>query len=214
MDDVARAAAEDGVVLVLAIHGEAPRAPLLEARELLVAEVPAPRALREVAAYRPGVANLRRADFLGGLHERGVLLRGLGVLDELDERDGRADAQPAVGRCRDRLVEVLHVHQPVGLGDVVFHQAEKVHPAGDRQDLAPLRAERGDRFLLRRSIDISKRFHSVPLAFSCSMAASTVSGVIGRFLTRAPVAFETALATAAAVEIVGGSPSPTTPRSG
>ena len=64
MDDVARAAAEDGVELVLAVHGEKQRvAALLEADELLVAEVPAARPLVEVAADRALVADLRRADF-------------------------------------------------------------------------------------------------------------------------------------------------------
>jgi len=67
MDDVARAVAEDGVQLVLALDGEAPRAALLQARELLVPVVPAARPLGEVAADGPDVADLRRPDLCGQL---------------------------------------------------------------------------------------------------------------------------------------------------
>ena len=62
MDDVARAVAEDRVELVLAIDGEAARAALLQAVELLVPEVPAARPLHQVAADGADVADLRRAD--------------------------------------------------------------------------------------------------------------------------------------------------------
>ena len=68
MDDVARSVvAEDGVILVLAVHGEAARAALLVADELFVAEVPAARTLVDVAADRALIADLRRADQAGGL---------------------------------------------------------------------------------------------------------------------------------------------------
>ena len=83
MHDVARAVAEDRVILVLAIDGEAARAALLQAVELLVAEVPAARPLREVPADGADVADLRRADFAGGVGERGKQLRA--------PRDARRD---------------------------------------------------------------------------------------------------------------------------
>src|SRR6202022_2218258 len=43
-------------------------------------------------------------------------------------------------------------------------------------------------------------------------ARSTFIGVIGRSVTRTPIAFATALAIAAAVGMIGGSPTPFTPR--
>ena len=85
MDDVAGTVAEDRVELVLAVHGEAARAALLQAVELLVPEVPAARTLIQVAADGAGVANLRRADFPGGLHERGIESRDVGVRDQLGQ---------------------------------------------------------------------------------------------------------------------------------
>ena len=96
VDDVAGTAAEDRVVLVLAVHGEAARAALLQAVELLVAVVPAARTLVQVAADRADVADLRRADFFRRLRQSGIHPRGLRVGREIRERDRRADAQSAV----------------------------------------------------------------------------------------------------------------------
>ena len=157
---------------------------------------------------------LGRAHLGRGLDERRVQARGARVLDELDERGGGADAQPAVRHGRDRPVEVLDVHEAVRLRHVVLHQAEQVHAAGDGQDPAPPGAERGERLLLVRGVDVGKGFHFTPPIRCGSSAVSTLAGVIGRCRMRAPIAFDTALAIAAAVEIVGGSPSPTTPRAG
>src|SRR5262245_59376609 len=120
MNDVARAlVAEDGVVLVLAVHGKAARSALLEADELLVPEVPAARALVEVAADRSLIANLRCADETGSVEQRGVKTPHLCVRGEVDDPDGRSDLQAAVGRGGDRPVErALHVDNGVGLRDV------------------------------------------------------------------------------------------------
>jgi MFS family permease len=75
---------------------------------------------------------------------------------------------------------------------------------------------RGDRhcFLFVRGIDVGKGLQFVPPAFSCSIAASTLCGCSGRLRIVAPVALRTALAIADAVDTVGGSPMPITPRSG
>ena len=88
---------------------------------------------------------------------------------------------PPSERLRDRLVEVLDVDEALRLRDVVLHQREQVHPAGHRQELAALGAERRDGFFLVRRVDVSKGLHSVPPARSCWSAASTVSGVNGQF---------------------------------
>ena len=77
------------------VEREAPVAALLEADELLVAEVPAARPLVEVAADGPLVPDLRRADFDRRRRDRGIQPRDLGVLGDVDHLHRRADAQAA-----------------------------------------------------------------------------------------------------------------------
>src|SRR4029450_13791157 len=73
MDDIAGAAAEDRVELVLAGEREALIPAVLVALEA-VPEVPTPRTLTHVAGDRADVANLRRRRAAGGLGEDGVSL--------------------------------------------------------------------------------------------------------------------------------------------
>src|SRR4030095_4043771 len=113
----------------LAVHGKAARSALLQARELLVAEIPATWPLIEVAADGPGVANLRRAASLRGLHERGVQARDVGIRHEIGERDRGANAQASIGGFADGAIEVLDVDDPLRLRDVVLHQREEVTAA-------------------------------------------------------------------------------------
>src|SRR4029078_1231482 len=93
MHDEAGAAAEDSLELVLARGREAPVAALLEADELLVAEVPAAWPLVEIAADGTLIAHLRRADFYRGGRDRRVHARDIGMLREIHHLDGRAEAQ-------------------------------------------------------------------------------------------------------------------------
>ena len=132
---------------------------LLEADELLVAEVPAPRPLIEIAADRPLIADLRRADFDRRRDDRGIQPRDVGVLGQIDHLHGRADPQAAVDRGHRRLERALHVDEAIGLRDVVLHPRQQVLAAADRQRLLELRRERGDRVLLVGRVDVSKRFH-------------------------------------------------------
>src|SRR5262249_61391704 len=131
----------------------------------------------------------------------------------VDDAYGRADLQTAVRRRRNRRVErVLDVDDAVGLRDVVLQPREQVLAAGEREDLPAFGPERGNRVLLGRRVDVGKGFHSVPPAFCASMAARIFAGVSGRLRIVTPVALRTALAIAADVDPVGGSPIPMTPR--
>src|SRR4029450_7107444 len=96
MNDVARTVvAEDGVVLILAVHGEAARAALLVADELFVAVVPAAGALIDVAADRRLVPDLRRADLDGRRRHRRVEPGDLRLLGEIDDLHRAAHPQTA-----------------------------------------------------------------------------------------------------------------------
>src|SRR5205085_10633869 len=89
----------------------------------------------------------------------------------------------------------------------------KILAAADRHRDA-VELQRGDRFFFVRRIDVGEGFQFVPPARSCSSAASTLCGCSGRLRIVAPVALRTAFAMADAVDTVGGSPMPMTPRSG
>ena len=138
-----------GVVLVLTVHGEAGGASFFQAGELLVPEVPAPRTLIDVAADGADVPDLWRADFSRRIGDCRIHPAGIGVLGELRERHRRANPHPAVRRARNRAVQTLHVDQALGLGDVVLHHRQEIHPAGERKELAALRSKRRDRFFSR-----------------------------------------------------------------
>ena len=114
----------------------------------------------------PACLNLRRADFLRGLRERGMQIHGVGIRRKRVERHRRADTKRAIRRSRDLPIEVLDVDEPLGLGDVILHQAEQVHPAGKRQDAPTLGRERRDGLFLVCRVDVGKSLQSVPPARS------------------------------------------------
>src|SRR5688500_4286719 len=76
---------EDGVILVLALDGEAGLAALEEAVGVLVGEIPAAIALARVAAERAHVADLRSADLAGRGREGREETAQVGVSGNLRE---------------------------------------------------------------------------------------------------------------------------------
>src|SRR5579859_4355300 len=88
----------------------------------------------------------------------------------------------------------------------------QIGPTGEQLDGAPFIAEQPDRLGNRGRPIVGEVLHDFPPFLA--RAASTLAGLKGAKGTRTPRALWTALAMAAAVEIVGGSPMPMTPRSG
>ena len=70
MDDIARAAAEDGMIAVVARDGIADLAALAQTDVARRAEIPAERPLAEIPRDGAGVANLRRGGLAGRLREK------------------------------------------------------------------------------------------------------------------------------------------------
>src|SRR2546425_4744272 len=93
MNDGAQVVVEDCVILVFALPGVADFTTLLAAVEHLAAEVPAARALQEVAAESGHVADLWRRRRAGGLRQSGVLLDDDGIVGELRQRDERPNRE-------------------------------------------------------------------------------------------------------------------------
>ena len=97
-----------------------------------------------------------------------------------------------------------------GVTRYFLHQAEQIRAAGQHIHFAPACcAEHPDRLLDGSRVGIFEVLH---YAFLLSSAASTRSAVSGTCGTLTPMAFATALPMAATTPIVGGSPSPITPR--
>jgi hypothetical protein len=95
VNDVARTAAEDGEILVLAVHRRARVAAVLMAADV-APEIPAPRPLAEIAAERPHVAKRRRPDGVARLHESREPLADDVVPGNIAQSSARADAHDAV----------------------------------------------------------------------------------------------------------------------
>ncbi len=108
---VAGAAGDDAVVLVLAVHRRAGGAAVLEAAHA-APEVPAARALAEVAAERSHVPQRRGPDAAGGVGEHGEVLAHRRVLRERRDPHPRTDPHRAVRAHGDLRCagEVPHIH--------------------------------------------------------------------------------------------------------
>src|SRR6516165_2381830 len=102
--------------LILARRREAAIAALLEADEFFIAEIPAARALIDVASDSAGIPDLRRSDFSGCGCKQWIRPRDFLVLDEVDDLHRGADFHAAVGSAYGRSFErILDVDDPVGL---------------------------------------------------------------------------------------------------
>src|SRR5579871_5997279 len=110
MHNKAGATAKNRVELVLARNREAGVASLFEADKLFVPEIPATRALIQVATYCALIPDLRGAY----LHRRRVNgwihSRHLFVLSQVDNLHGRAYMQPTVNRRHGGIQGSLHVN--------------------------------------------------------------------------------------------------------
>src|SRR6185437_7400919 len=131
MNDRAHAVVEDGVIVVLAILGEAVSATLLAAMEVFRAEVPAARTLHKIAADSGHVANLWRSNARGSFGQGGVLLLNNGMTFDLGERHQRADTKALIVLANPiEPSDLADIHQARGTGDAVFHQIEQIDAAG------------------------------------------------------------------------------------
>src|SRR6185503_14262424 len=107
MHDVRWTTRDDRVVLVLTTRGVTLRATLFQTDDFLEPEVPATRALAEIAADCAEIANLRRRDRVCGFGETGKTLAHTIVLFEFSQRHERADGEPA--RVQGDVVETANV---------------------------------------------------------------------------------------------------------
>ena len=95
MDDGADFVGEDGVILILAVDGEAAAAAAPQAALVVGAEIPAARTLQDIAAEGGDGADLRARRSRRGVGQRRVALAHDRVRGHLLERRQRADAQTA-----------------------------------------------------------------------------------------------------------------------
>src|SRR5262245_13772546 len=138
MDYVARPSVENGQILILALHRRAVRAAVLETRNAAT-EVPAPRALTQVATDCPHVAQRRRADDLAcfGKHWKPLA----------DDRTGREvryssrSSDPHVSGVRNANLGAVgdpsKVHQQIRMVDLLGNSDEKIGPTAERDSAGP-----------------------------------------------------------------------------
>src|ERR1035437_3171264 len=205
-------AGEQTVVAVLAVARVAEVAIFLEANRVAVAEIPAARVLREVAANRGDVADLLRSDFGRGFVQAGKNFFDFRVVLDLrngDERTNRPNFSAAFDFVQ--AGQRLDVDQNVWADEIFLEQAEQVVAAGEISALI------GDKLagaVGRVRGGVFKGFHALTGGGTFPRAARIFAGVMGRLETRTPIALATAFAIAPAVGTVAGSPMPMTPRSG
>ena len=212
VDDRACVVPEDRVELVLARLREALGPALLEALELGRAEVPAARPLAEIAREGRRVADLRRRGSEARVGEGGQLgSQALGHCREGHEStNGNAAGRVSLnGRVGGQSPQI---DDEVG-GEVVFLDSiEKFGPGPLHFGRNLLLSRRGhlSRGIFPASwLDPFEAPHALTSRFGTFPSASRIlAGVIGRAVGRMPVAWAIALATAAAVGTVAGSPMP------
>ena len=171
------------------------------ARPLLAAVVPAARVLAEVAAHRALVAQERRGRQAGRRRNGRVGRDELGA-GELGDRRRRTDPN-AVSVRRDAAEPgVLQVDEERRSADAAVDLPREVGAAGE--DGGAVTGEQ-----LERLVDRGR-----PGVGAHASASSTRSRVSGSAADLRPVACANALAIAAAVGTIGGSPSPLAPTFG
>src|SRR5262249_35186706 len=143
----------------------------------------------------------------GGRRESGICLLEPGMRGDRRERRQGADFR---GRARLDIGDALHPRD----GDHRGRGIEALLHAVEENDASGLEGRVGldglaRRIVERAGLDQDEGFHDRPPFRPSSTAARTTSGVIGMRRMRAPTAWETALAIAAAVGTVAGSPIPT-----
>src|ERR1017187_9210031 len=167
--------------------------------------------LGEVSAHGGHIADLLGPDFRRGLMQTGKRPLDVRVSLNFRNRDEGADG-PCLLPAHDfvQAGQRLDVHQDAGADQVILEQAQQVIAAGE---IGAICRHEFVGTLGRMGSGILKGVHTAT-AGTLPSAASTFAGVIGRLETRTPRALATALAMAAAVGPVAGSPMPMTPRSG
>src|SRR6202043_3079148 len=189
---------EGDAVEMIARPGRTIRAALFQAIDMRIAKVPAARALREIAADRREMTDLRRRETKRCRRNTRIGLRDASVGRDLGDRRQRADPRCAVGAP----------HDP---GDIRCFR--DIDQRSLRNTAAPAFGEisaGGAEFRWPRESSHCCGCHAAALPFN---AATRRSGRIGISVSLTPIALQMALAIAGDVGTVATSPMPTLPPS-
>src|SRR6266849_1813747 len=183
MHDKRRAAAEDRMVAVKSADRVTFVAALLEALDILIAEIPASRTLQQITAYGGEVSNLRRRRFFRSHRNRFVALAYGRVIRDVVKLPERANLEPAVRGRLDSVHprESLEIDEAFRRDHVLLHQVDEIDTACERNASAL-----GEQAARVSKVNGGEHFEAIHHAFP--RAASTLSGVIGNARTGTPIA--------------------------
>src|SRR5258707_11280874 len=163
MDDIAGAAAEDRMESVLAYNGKACLAAILQAGKT-IPEIPAPRALANVAGQRADITNLRGRNCFGRFGQHRILTSDQRMSAERIKCDEAADVHAA---CRRRhLIEPfdrLQIYKHIRLNNKFFHQPQEIAAATDKRSglsLGPCLLNGLNRLLEGLRVCLGEGFHA------------------------------------------------------
>src|ERR1044071_871036 len=131
MNNRAKTVAEDGMILILAFDGEATVAAFFPAVKLGLPEVPAARALQEVAADGGDVAYLRSGGMTRSISERPVAAADDSIRVQFGERHQRPDAK-TLFRVLAHAVQSLNgknVNETRGSIQAFLETVNQIYPA-------------------------------------------------------------------------------------
>src|SRR5690349_20064530 len=132
MHNRAQAIVEYGVILILAFLRVANLAALFAAMNLLIAKIPAPWSLKQIAAGGGHVANLGSGGMTGTISKSSVALSNYRIRIKLRQGHQGADRQSAFLIIDNRIPphDVADVYKLRRRSEVFFHQIEQIDAAG------------------------------------------------------------------------------------
>ena len=106
----------------------------------------------------------------------------LRVLGDFEQCHEGTDAQTSRWSEAEapQFLDILHVHQSLGMDDVVLHQSKQIASAGKNLSIVPLLSEKTNRLLFLFGTGVFEGSHARPPSDWPSSAARTRSGVSGK----------------------------------
>ena len=122
------------------------------------AVIPAARVLRNIAAERSLIADLRRCHQLRSLRQQTILLLDDGMIHHLSERGHRADLDAIARRANSpQFLDSTQIDHHLGLPDSILEPVKAVQPSGQHPRVGSMLFEKLLRIGQRNSADTARK---------------------------------------------------------